>query len=624
MKNLICAALLTASPDVLHATESPIPERPAMGSINYPPHPHFRWQREADVKIDEVHRIQIARDEAFKDVISDDRLQVVSRFVPVKPLAPGNYWWRVRRGESDWSKAVAFEVRMPQNVYTVRKGAESAAVARMLKEAALHAPARVNFEPGRYALAPSSGKSLAIFDKIEDVIIDGQGSQLVLGGPFIRMLECRRVTIQNFTVTSNKSGHTLVRIIRKDPASGRLVVKPEPGFDPDVPHYFGKGNGGSFLGCMDAAHRGKYLIGAGVSAQSKNPPSVTQSPDDPSAFVFSPVDAATLDRCPIGAPAIITAYQWQWIEMVDGAENTLSHITVSDLPGAFSGGSGSSAKSYLECKVKCAPRDYFGGHSACGSGRIGEWIEGCEFECLPDDGPAEQSFRMSLTGADGPDAVLMNGSLERSRLRAGDRVALFDSKIQHGASATVLNVSQAAKGVRVQLDHHLAEVATSAFIYVDSPSNEDFVYRHNRHFGGRGHGVKFNGTRGWIADSIFENINGNAVMSGYLSELSGHGSSDVLISGNTIVRCGWTPIASTSKSHLGRNLIIRDNRISEVRDAAIFVKGYTDVTITGNEFTSTTQPTAGAWVHLQDSSNVSCKVNRFPSELPEIRNENVH
>ena len=488
---------------------------------------------------------------------------------------------------------------MPQNVYTVRKGAESAAVARMLKEAALHAPARVNFEPGRYALAPSSGKSLAIFDKIEDVIIDGQGSQLVLGGPFIRLLECRRVTIQNFTVTSNKSGHTLVRIIRKDPASGRLVVKPEPGFDPDVPHYFGKGNGGSFLGCMDAAHRGKYLIGAGVSAQSKNPPSVTQSPDDPSAFVFSPVDAATLDRCPIGAPAIITAYQWQWIEMVDGAENTLSHITVSDLPGAFSGGSGSSAKSYLECKVKCAPRDYFGGHSACGSGRIGEWIEGCEFECLPDDGPAEQSFRMSLTGADGPDAVLMNGSLERSRLRAGDRVALFDSKIQHGASATVL-------------------------IYVDSPSNEDFVYRHNRHFGGRGHGVKFNGTRGWIADSIFENINGNAVMSGYLSELSGHGSSDVLISGNTIVRCGWTPIASTSKSHLGRNLIIRDNRISEVRDAAIFVKGYTDVTITGNEFTSTTQPTAGAWVHLQDSSNVSCKVNRFPSELPEIRNENVH
>ena len=35
--------------------------------------------------------------------------------------------------------------------------------------------------------------------------------------------------------------------------------------------------------------------------------------------------------------------------------------------------------------------------------------------------------------------------------------------------------------------------------------------------------MKFNGTRAWIADNHFENINGNAVLAGYTSEVSGHG-----------------------------------------------------------------------------------------------------
>ena len=115
-------ALLLAPLAALPAAEAPRPLAPVDSSVTYAPHPHFRWQREDDVKIDEVHRIQIARDKKFDDLACDDQVEVVSRFVPVRPLDPGQYWWRVRRGAGVWSEAVAFEVRMPERRFTIRAG----------------------------------------------------------------------------------------------------------------------------------------------------------------------------------------------------------------------------------------------------------------------------------------------------------------------------------------------------------------------------------------------------------------------------------------------------------------------------------------------------------------------
>ncbi len=624
---ILASLLLSAS---MQAAVMPLPELPVAGSVVYAPHPHFRWKREANVKIDEVHRLQIARDQLFSDIVSDDRLEVVSRFVPVCPLEPGKYWWRVRRGEGDWSMTVPFEVRAPQCVVTVRAGSDAATVARAIREAAAHTPARVDFEPGEYALVPAEEpRSLITLEKVTDLTIDGHGATLVLGGAFLQLNNCRRVTIQNLTVTGKRPGHTLVRILRKENDQGSLVVKPELGHDPDVPFYFqsGKNFGGSFLGCMDPDHPGREVTGALVSARWAT---VVPLPNEPGVFAFSRVPTATLDLFPVGATAIVTLYRWRWLEMVRGEECTLSHVTAVDLPGAFSGG-GSSAKSYLSCRVqRRSPGDYYGGHSATGSGRIGEWIENCEFEYLPDDGPAEQSFRSVITATSGPDSVLIAGNSNDSAVQPGDRVSLVDLKGLRGASATIASVTQRGGSLVIQLDRTLSELAEklggtvaaekkNIFLYVDAPSNEDFVYRHNRHFGGKGHGVKFNGTRGWIADSTFENINGNAIMAGYISAVSGHGASDVLISGNSITRCGWTPICSTSESRLASNLIIRDNTVREIRDAAIAVIGYNGVKVTGNTFSSSTLPALGAWVVFQDSTNIDCRANRFPGGLPESR-----
>jgi hypothetical protein len=616
----LCLLLALLAPlCALHANDAPIPLSPNDGAVVHAPHPHFRWEREADIKIEETHRIQIAKDEAFGELACEDQLGVVSRFVPVHALTPGKYWWRVCRGKGPWSRATAFEVRVPEKRFVVPTGSDAAAVKRALEQAATQGPARVEFEPGVYTLVPGAGETLVTLSKARDLVVDGHGAHLVLGGTLLSLIDCERVTIRRFTITPERPGHTLVRVVHKDPQALSLTVKPEPGYPTDVSHYFEfAGTGGSFLGCMDPVNHGKYIAGAGVSARNAK---IAASSDGDGSFVISPVRPETLALIPDGALAVVTAYHWQWVKTTRTTECTFSELTLSNLPGAFCGGGGNdTAKSFLQCTVKpSTARDYFGGHSHTGSGRIGEWIEGCNFECLADDGPAQQSFRLPIKGVEGTDTVLVGGS----SIRAGDKVSLVHTRGGRGASALV----KEAQGPRVQLDRTVSDLAgaigqdplgdwKNVFIYRDAPSNEDFVYRHNSHIGGRAHGVKFNGTRAWIADNHFENINGNAVLAGYVSEVSGHGARDVVVSGNTILRCGWTPIEACATSGLGGNILIRGNRIVETREAAVAIKGCTPVTIADNVFTSSTQPKKGAWITTSASGQPFTSGNNHTGEVP--------
>lgn len=610
---------LLALTDSVRCASAPVPKSPASGSRVFSPHPHFRWQREADIQIDEFHDIQIARDEAFHTVVCEDRLEVVSRFVPLRALDVGSYWWRVRRGNDSWSPAIHFEVCAPAKKYTIRAGSDSSEVARVLREAAAQSPARVDFEPGNYTLTPKPGESLVTLTNARDLRINGHGAQLVLGGTFLDLWDCQRVTVEHFTITPDHPGHTLVGVVRKDAKSQSLTVRPQAGYAAGVARFFQfPGTAGSFLGFMDPEHHGKYLVGAFISARNAQ---MTEAADSAGDFVIHPVKPETLERIPSHGVAVVTAYGWHWAKTSRSEECTFSNLTLSNLPGALCAGAGSNpARSFLSCKVKrLAVQDYFGGHAHCGSGRVGEWIEGCEFECLADDGPAQQSFRVPIRGVEGDDTLLLGGG----SLHPGDHVSIVDAGKGRGFSAVVKEVH----GTRVKLDRPVSEIATAlehavagdwktVFLYGDSPGNEDFVYRRNSHIGGRAHGVKFNGTRAWITDNHFENLNGNAVLAGYTSEVSGHGARDVVVSGNTIIRCGWTPISVWSTSGLGGNIRIRGNGIREARETAISIRGCTDVHILDNRFASEVPPAQGAWIVAKNTRALRTSGNEHPTEVP--------
>ena len=627
----IVASLLAVAFLPLHAASIPQPESPAAGAATYSPHPHFRWQREEDVRIDETHCIQVARDESFTEVVCEDRIEVVSRFVSVRPLPPSKYWWRVRRGDREWSQANSFEVRTPEKIFSIRAGSDAETVTRVLQEAASHAPARVDFEPGEYVLSVQNRTGLATLKHAQDLIINGNGAKLILAGEtcLLSLRNCQRVTIQNFEARSSQPGHTLVRIVEVDQSNARLVVKPEPGYDPNVARFFvGEGNGGSFLNRVDPAHHGRHLSRGFVSAKEAKAESV---PDADGQFYIGPVKAGALSQHEPGALAVVTEYRSPFVRMEGTEQCTLSNIRLVDHPGGPCLGNDNSAQSLLAVKVlRRTQADYQGGHSGVNNGRIGAWVEACEYECLADDGgPAHQTLRMKADRADGPDSILLADSWTNSELRPGDRVVFVDSDTGRFAITTVRTASEGRRSMRIQLGNDLTQIASElgrapeqswsgVLVFRYAPSNEDFVYRHNRHFGGRGHGVKFNGTRGWIADNLFQNVTGNAIHVGftYIESISGVGARDVVVSRNTVIDSGWTPITCLSTSVLGGNILIRDNHILETREAAIAIQGCEDVLILGNKFASSVPPKKGAWIVAKDSKDIRTSGNTHPSQVP--------
>ena len=133
--------------------------------------------------------------------------------------------------------------------------------------------------------------------------------------------------------------------------------------------------------------------------------------------------------------------------------------------------------------------------------------------------------------------------------------------------------------------------------------------------------MKFNGTRGWIADNHFENVTGNAIHVGftYIEAISGVGARDVVVSGNTIIYSGWTPITCLSTSGLGGNILIRDNHITETREAAIAIKGCDGVSILNNVFASSTSPKQGAWITAEKTKNLRTSGNKHAADVPELK-----
>jgi hypothetical protein len=241
---------------------------------------------------------------------------------------------------------------------------------------------------------------------------------------------------------------------------------------------------------------------------------------------------------------------------------------------------------------------------------------------------------MKVDRADGPDSIILADSWTNSELRPADRVVFVDPHTGRFATAILRTVSEGRKAMRLGLEDGLAGLAKALgrepaqdwkgmLLYRYEPSNEDFVYRRNRHVGGRAHGVKFNGTRGWIADNHFENLTGNPIHVGftYTEAISGVGARDVVVSNNTLIYSGWTPITCLSTSGLGGNIVIRGNRITDPREAAIAIKGCNGVTITDNQFSSTLLPTQGAWIVAQDTQGIRTSGNKHPSDVPLMKGD---
>lgn len=593
---------------------------PFDGETIYMPNPHFKWSRLPDTALGDRHQIQIATDANFANIVRDESLEVVSRYVCAEPLAAGSYYWRVRKAGGEWpSKSASFKIAAAK-VYPVQNGATQQEIKQVILLAAANTPSQVVFERGTYQLTDTIN-----IQRVKDLVIDGGGSTFVLEKKAFDFKFSKNITLQNMRVEPKTDPSTHFDIVSVDPDNKSVTVKVKAGFPQDVSRYFTPGKGASIGRCADPVNLGKVIRYAEFSAQYKG--AGIAGPDERGNYTFLNMPQAALKAMRPGMTAYLIKYSFGFLTASFTENVTLCHVSLFGIGGAITGIDW-SAPSYLECEFLPLTANHYAGATGFISGGItGMWVENCKFELGVDDNMAVQALKMTLESIDTNSTAVIQDHPWIHEIRVGDEVLLWDIKRNSTATAKVLEslgkdgrpvasgelADRRPKKLKlakspIQLNAELGRAADASFkgvlLFRYSPNNEDFVFRNNKIRGGSS-GCMFNGMRGLIAGNTFTNCRHAAVAAGYHSpdENSGYGARDVLVKSNLIVNCGGHGVITRSTANVGGNISIIGNVMKNTPIdngylwSSVFVKNNCDnIVVKDNTFESTVAPGGGAWI----------------------------
>ena len=631
---------------------------PKDGETVHMPHPHFRWQKEAGADIEDRYRVQVARDEAFRALVVDDSLDVVSRLVCAKPLSPGTYFWRVRReDQTRWSKISRF-TRGNSKEYPIKKGATTQEIADVLTEAAANTPAKVIFEQGDYHIT-----DMIPLRKVKDLIIDGNGSNLMLENRFSDLKNCADITVCHMTVKPAREASTNVDVLAVDPAAGTLTVQVKPGFPGDFPSYFRvdkKGN--TIMRVVDEVNRGLSVTGWGSGGGGKYRIEKLGS----RRYRIDGLPAAELKKIRPGMVAYAKTYAGGVGKAYHVTRVTLSKVNFMGMAGTIWLGRETNANSCISCGfLPLSPEHYTGASGVIGNGRIGSWYEDCRFEMGADDNVMDHTFPWPVDNIQGNVAILKNPWMWTQDIRKGDEFVLWDcmtGKKRRATRVTVLEVQDADGSPMVieelnfraprrlvlsknteELNRELGRPEGASFLSPGKTSwnvldsmllirlshnNQDFVFRRNEVTGGSA-GMLNNTTRTLVAENTIRNHRGSAVHAGFTHRsnplpVEGCGSRDYVIRDNKMENCGASAIRVDSDAGIGGNIIIKNNTISysasRVPWHAISVSGNNDgVVVKDNLIQSVRPPSRGPWIHSRGNDHpIHHGNNRIEPPHPDV------
>ncbi len=598
--------------------------------------PNFRWAGEWPAKPGNMssYDIQIARDEAFRQVVDEDRIAAVIRwYVPDKELAPGDYWWRVagvdaggRRGA--WSAAREFSVRPPERVLRVAAGANWAQVKETFAAAASNTPCRVVFERAEYRLDPGEDREFIAFAKADDLIIDGGGSGVTFTHPvsLVHLENCRRVMAKGFVFDFDPPAYTAGRVVAVDAKGGTIDAEVLAGHAlPDAYPAFARDTKGMVVTEADgfAMKRGIPLV-----VEHKGVERVEgrrfrfRFERAKTASLFSAGDIYILD------PRWYDAAGGHGAGVFGGEDIIFYDLTLrsaaNECLGSFYSDRHAILRVRLERKAGRALSVNNGGNNHHNA-RTGPWIEGCLFENCGDDVCHVNVYAMAVAEQPAPNKLIINlhqpydqfGKEANLDMRPGDRVQFFQrSTGSLVAEARVVSAVPQEKAIEVTVDRDVKGITAGRLmpakglgyaaqgnaevteVYNASRMCNGFVFRNNIARNGRRIGVLAKGDGGLVERNTFEGLGGGGVEF-WNSPFEGLAAENYVVRGNRILGCGrldrehaaiWATIFKSGGDRLQRNLLIEDNEIRDFPFPAMLLRDVADSIVRGNRIIGGARP----------------------------------
>lgn len=617
---IIAATLMCGGTFSAIGEETPKPLAPVSGTSIFSPAPSLTWEPVAGVS---DYSVEIARDVGFSEIVVKDRTPI-ARFVPVKGLEPGTYYWRVGASTQKVSSGQLLTILAPKNEFPVPANADLAQMRDIVAQAARQTPARVTFAAGvTYRFHPED--NLITLKGVQDLEIDGNGADFVLTNPIAGLLEmtdCARITIRNITVDFDPLPFSVGTITAVDASAGTFTLKLDPGMPTfDAPHMLKHWTWGVIL---DGSTPGRMKTGSRLVINTVKERLVRSGDDvftfalpDPQATkFFAPGDKWVQFSRSNGGRGLVDAEQCR--------EITFLGVTSYAVSAGHYSLFGCDDVKVLGCRALIKKGRWFGGNADgmhVRSNRVGPWIEGCTFEGLGDDGIALYSKGISILEKVSDKSLRLDKGF--FTLKQGSQFLVFNPATGEALAEerTVVSTTEIPAG-NGHPAHWLVEftpgfdgeVATghkdawqNTQVFDRTNQHNDFMIRRNTIQQIRRYGAILRVVRGAVEDNIFNQTSDSAITLQNEPRLWRNGlqSEDVIIQRNKITDCNftdssrnrgsihvvlramgdatdqnWNLTTSPWKGH--RNIAIRDNTISLWRHRAISVESARDVSIEGN------------------------------------------
>lgn len=498
-------------------------------------------------------------------------------------------------------------------------------------------PVKINFAPGVYNFS-SAEQVLTTRDGslnlsgLRNVVVDGNGSRIMINRShmgFVYAENCTNVIVRNFEIDYDPLPFCQGTVLSLDAAEGSFLFEKDSGYpDPHEDPFFaspswswGMAKNRNYPGRLKPDCPDFFFI---------HRPEPTGSNG---VFKISMVNPPQLTHLDVGDPFVINCRAGS-IGNAPNTENiTFQNLTVYAAPSCLFIGSRLSMLNVLDCRaLLTGGRLMVSGADGvhCQSGRVGPWVEGCEFEGLSDDHLNIYSIPHKILGQ--PSSNIIN--VARAHwIRPGDRLLFFNPRagmvIDIGEAVSVdsetVFLGKTVEGL-VYTEEDLGYVPGSDaeydHIYNLDATGSGFVFKNNYIHDGRRHGCVVKASRGLIKNNLFENISGHALnICNLPSRPEGFWAQDIIISNNTVNWCGSlnyrhpVMVAAYAQGNVlmanrvQQNIYLMDNWISSQQESPLFFSSVSNLTVSGNTFIAETG--TNICVEMEHASQVCLENNIY-------------
>ncbi len=574
------ALALAASIQVYATVVIPTQLEPDATDTIYSPFPRFFWEGHPEgfspTGNAVFYRIQISTTANFSNVVDDD-ITYIQRYVSAEPLAPSQYYWRVKarvsgQAWSGWSAIQNFTITAPASTVTIPATSNETQFLNLITSA-LNATDGVilNIENGTYTFVSETMTYLFDFVDQSNITIQGNGSTLKFEERkhgLLRTKGCTDIAVSSLKIDYAKvdtevrakllddaedidgtNGRIKIILLAGSPTYGRPEVKAAASeFIPIDPVEFGRVKTGP-RHYLASGNKADYVSDGG---RKYTVPVIA----DATAFADLNRQDLLIQRLD-GNSSHTTTFS-------SSTRVTLHDITTFSAPDVLSSSVEGTELAYLKCEALPAPGKWMsstrGGFIIRSEG-VGPWIEGCNLTNLGDDAIAfySRDIRVFEWRTSGTSNRAVCGG-DHFNLQVDDAVSFFDPATGNIIlETTVAWVSPEANGrYEVAFDAALPFLGSSSTlstsgtdadfdesaiqIWNRSTSNGDFVIRGNTFENIRRYANVFRAARGAIWDNDYIGISRHAITC--INEPTipnGLYASDLLIRNNTFQETGFAP-----------------------------------------------------------------------------------